>query len=120
MVSVNHGFALSNPALVSALFKKSSSNACWPILACSGTVHIVAAALAGLKAIPRPGFRLAKAGVMLLDLQPDSIQQGELDLKADEPPDRSRLMSALDGWNERYGRGTVLMASAGLAGDRRT
>ena len=86
----------------------------------SDTAHIVAAALAGLKAIYRPGFKLAKAGVMLLDLQPDSIQQGELELEADEPPDRSRLMSALDGLNERYGRGTVLMASAGLAGDRRT
>jgi hypothetical protein len=37
VASVDHGFALSNPALVSALFKKSNSNACWPILACNGT-----------------------------------------------------------------------------------
>ena len=85
----------------------------------SDTAHIVAAALAGLKAIYRPGFKLAKAGVMFLDLQSDSIQQGELNLEAAEPQDRSRLMSALDGLNERYGRGTVLMASAGLAGNRR-
>ena len=28
-------------------------------------------------------------------------------------------MSALDGTNHRYGRGTVLMASAGLTGDKR-
>ena len=29
-------------------------------------------------------------------------------------------MSALDGINHRYGRVTVLMASAGLAGDKRS
>ena len=36
VVSVNHGFALSNPALVSALSKKSFSSVNAPILACSG------------------------------------------------------------------------------------
>ena len=36
MVTVDHGFALSNPALVSACSKKSFSKASWPILACSG------------------------------------------------------------------------------------
>jgi len=83
------------------------------------TAVIVSAALAGLRAIYRPGFKLAKAGVMLLDLQPDSVQQGELDLQDDEVQDRGRLMTALDELNQRYGRGTVLMASAGLAGDQR-
>ena len=83
------------------------------------TGAIVSAALAGLKAIYRPGFKLAKAGVMLVDLQSDTVQQDELDLQDDDVPDRSRLMSTLDGLNQRYGRGTVLMASAGLAGDRR-
>ena len=86
------------------------------------TAVIVDAALAGLRAIYRPGFKLAKAGVMLLDLQSDKVQQGELDLQGDdgvEAEDRSRLMTTLDNLNQRYGRGTVLMASAGLAGDRR-
>ena len=83
------------------------------------TGAIVSAALAGLKSIYRPGFKLAKAGVMLLDLRSDTVQQGELDLQDDDAPDRSRLMTTLDGLNQRYGRGTVLMASAGLAGDRR-
>ena len=83
------------------------------------TAIIVAAALAGLRAIYRPGFMLAKAGVMLLDLQPDTVQQGELDLQDDEVLHRGRLMTALDELNQRYGRGTVLMASAGLAGGRR-
>ena len=85
----------------------------------SDTGTLVSAAVAGLKAIYRPGFNLAKAGVMLLDLQPDTVQQGELDLQDNEVQDRGRLMTALDELNQRYGRGTVLMASAGLAGDRR-
>ena len=57
--------------------------------------------------------------MILLDLQSDTVQQGELDLQDDDAPDRTRLMATLDGLNQRYGRGTVLMASAGLAGDRR-
>jgi DNA polymerase V len=88
----------------------------------SDTAVIVGAALAGLRAIYRPGFKLAKAGVMLLDLQSDRVHQGELDLCGEdggEVADRSRLMTTLDDLNQRYGRGTVLMASAGLAGDRR-
>ncbi|OGA94994.1 MAG: hypothetical protein A3E79_12845 [Burkholderiales bacterium RIFCSPHIGHO2_12_FULL_61_11] len=56
---------------------------------------------------------------MLLDLRSDTVQQGELNLEEDDAPDRGRLMSILDGLNLRYGRGTVLMANAGLAGDKR-
>jgi DNA polymerase V len=73
-----------------------------------------------LQSIYRSGFNYAKAGVMLLDLQPDANQQVELALEDDSIQDRSRLMTALDSLNHRYGRGTVLMASAGLAGERRT
>jgi DNA polymerase V len=83
------------------------------------TALIVSASLAGLRAIYRPGFELTKAGVMLLELQPDAVQQRELNLQDDAEADGSRLMTAFDGLNERYGKGTVFMASAGLAGDRR-
>jgi DNA polymerase V len=83
------------------------------------TAVIVQAALMGLTAIYKPGFKYAKAGVMVLALQSATVQQGELDLEADDTKDRSQLMSALDGINDRYGRGTLLMASAGLAGDKR-
>lgn len=85
----------------------------------SDTGALVSAAVAGLKVIYKPGFNFAKAGVMLLDLQPDSVQQGELDLDADDVPERGLLMQALDGLNDRYGKGTVQMASAGMAGDKR-
>jgi DNA polymerase V len=46
-------------------------------------------------------------------------EQGELDLEDDTTKDRSRLMSTMDGINQRYGRGTLLQASAGLAGVKR-
>ena len=88
----------------------------------SDTAVIVAAALAGLVAIYRPGFMLAKAGVMVLELQSDSVRQGELDWQKESVKTRhsERLMTALDALNLRYGRGTVLLASSGLAGSERT
>ncbi|CAM8636084.1 DinP Nucleotidyltransferase/DNA polymerase involved in DNA repair [Comamonadaceae bacterium] len=84
------------------------------------TTCIVKAALQGLSHIYKPGFNYAKAGVMLLDLQPDTNQQAELDLEdGDVEEDRSRLMTAMDTLNQRFGKGTVLTASAGLDGVRR-
>jgi DNA polymerase V len=85
----------------------------------SDTAVIVAAALIGLAAIYKPGFRYAKAGIMLMELQPGSVQQGELDLEGDDARDRGKLMLALDGLNQRYGKGSVLMASAGLGAGKR-
>lgn len=87
------------------------------------TSVIVQAAVMGLQAIYRDGYKYAKSGVMLLDLQPDSVVQAELDLgdggTLDELNEKTRLMTALDTINRRYGKGTMKMASAGLAGDRR-
>ncbi len=83
------------------------------------TTVIVQAALAGLTSIYQSGFKLAKAGVMLMDLQDDTVEQGELDLEADAGADRGSLMTTLDEMNGRYGRGTLLMASAGLEGKKR-
>ena len=82
------------------------------------TVDLVNAAVRGIKAIYRPGFKFAKAGVMLLDLQDGSIVQGELDLEP-EAPARGHLMGALDKLNDRFGRGTWVMASAGTKGPQR-
>jgi len=84
------------------------------------TAVIVGAALAGLRAIYRPGYQLAKAGVMLLELQASTVLQGELELQADSAPGTSRLMTAMDALNQRYGQGTVQLASAGLQGKNRT
>ncbi len=84
------------------------------------TALVVASALAGLRAIYQNGYRYAKAGVMLMDLAPGTVHQHELDFQDDSEADRSSLMSTLDGINKKYGRGTLLLASAGLEGDART
>lgn len=77
------------------------------------TAALVETALIGLRAIFRPGYKFAKAGVMLIDLSDASVQQGELDLEPELCENRGRLMTALDGLNRRYGRGTVIIGSAG-------
>ena len=79
---------------------------------------ITATAVRGLQAIFKPGFNYAKAGVMLLDLQAGDVEQGELDL-GEPGADQTQLMGTIDALNNRYGRSTVALASAGLAGSRR-
>ncbi|MEJ5988815.1 Y-family DNA polymerase [Ramlibacter sp. PS3R-8] len=85
------------------------------------TASITQAALRALVSIWQPGYRIHKAGVMLLDLQDAGVEQGELGLEADAQREAGgRLMAALDRLNDRYGRGTVQVASAGLGGDARS
>ena len=84
------------------------------------TAAITATAVRGMKAIYRVGFNYAKAGVMLLEIQ-EGNTAAQAELALDEPgDDRSGLMSAMDRLNDRFGRGSVALASAGLAGDRRS
>ena len=85
----------------------------------SDTSVLTNAATLGLRAIYEPGYQLIKAGVMLLDLQPSSVQQGELELEPEPVADKSRLMIAMDTLNNRFGKGTVHVASAGYAGPLR-
>ena len=85
----------------------------------SETLLLVRAAVRGLQVIYRPGFNYIKAGVMLLELQDDSVEQRELDLET-EPIRRGDLMGTVDKLNDRYGRNTVLLASAGLEGKQRS
>jgi DNA polymerase V len=82
------------------------------------TRHLVAAAVMGLERIYRPGYNYAKGGVILMELQPDTRIQNELDL-GDDAPDKGKLMVALDTLNQRYGKGTVIMGSSGNRGDDR-
>ena len=56
---------------------------------------------------------------MLIDLQADTVSQGELDLESDDTLDHGKLMSTLDGLKQRFGKVTVLMASEGLADNHR-
>lgn len=81
----------------------------------SDTGRIVQTACNGLRQVFRPGFRYAKAGVMLVELEGAGQPQGELDL---EPGvvDRGRLMAVVDGVNQRFGRGSLVVGSAGAVG----
>ncbi len=56
---------------------------------------------------------------MLMDLQDSSVEQHELDLET-EPEVRSGLMATMDRLNDRDGRGTLVLASAGLKSKERT
>lgn len=88
----------------------------------SDTAAITSAAMQGLRAIFKPDFDYAKAGVMLLNIGSSDTEQFELDLDANDcrststraPEARPRLMAALDLVNDRYGRGTLKLASAGI------
>ncbi|MDZ4128825.1 MAG: DUF4113 domain-containing protein, partial [Hydrogenophaga sp.] len=85
------------------------------------TAAITSAAVTGLKAIYKADYEYAKAGVMLLDIGSSNVEQFELELDsvdhgsttARAPGARPQLMAALDSLNERYGRGTIKLASAG-------
>nr|WP_310740998.1 DUF4113 domain-containing protein [Ideonella benzenivorans] len=90
----------------------------------ANTGLIVTSAVSGLKALYKAGYKFAKAGVMLVDLQAATVVQHELDLVGGLDPqgrpvkerdERARLMSAMDRVNERYGRGAISIASAGTA-----
>lgn len=75
---------------------------------------LVQAALMGITQVYQPGFQLSKAGVMLLDLMPDTVCQGELNFEPEDAKDRTRLMLAFDAINDRFGRGTIHIGSAGV------
>ena len=77
------------------------------------TGKLVWAAAMGMRHMYEPGYKMAKAGVMLLDLVPGNVLQGELDLEEEDQRDRTKLMVALDTLNGRYGKGTVHSASTG-------
>ncbi|MCP5276957.1 MAG: Y-family DNA polymerase [Thiobacillus sp.] len=77
------------------------------------SARLIQAARAGLRRIYRQGFRYKKAGVMLMDLGPAGVRQG--DLFAQAPPDtRARLLAVLDETNQRMGRGTLRFAAEGV------
>ena len=79
----------------------------------SDTKALVNAAVRGLRSIYQPGYQLSKAGVMLQDLCPAEVQQGDL-LFQEPSRDQSKLMEAMDKVNKRFGTGTVHVASTGM------
>ena len=64
-----------------------------------------------IRYLREPRFELIKAGVMLLDLVPGSLYQGELDLEPEVTGERLKLMATMDALNTKYGKGMVRLAS---------
>ena len=80
----------------------------------SDTRLLAEAAALGLRRIYAPGFDIIKAGVILMDLTDSDAEQFELTL--DDPgEDRSRLMTAMDTLNGRFGKGSVHLAATGAS-----
>jgi DNA polymerase V len=76
----------------------------------TGTVVKAAGCLA--RAMWKDGYRYKKSGVMLLDLAPASVVQGDLWTAPDSARSKA-LMKAMDSLNAHYGRDTLGYASAG-------
>jgi DNA polymerase V len=79
------------------------------------TLTLCTWATAGLRTIFKEGFGYKKAGVILSEIGPEGIGQGDMFAPRDEP-DRQSLMETLDGLNSRYGRGTVKVSGEGAKG----
>lgn len=79
----------------------------------SDTRALVQAAIRGIKRIYQPGFQLSKAGVMLLDLAPESVCQGEL-FEQNDAIDSRGISKTLDVINARFGRGAIQLGSSSL------
>ncbi len=78
------------------------------------TLALTAAALKGLAAIYRPGYRYKKTGVMLTLLSDKAARQTTL---FDDPVAREkseRLMATMDAINREFGRGMVRSGASGV------
>lgn len=82
-------------------------------VATQDTAELLFYAMHGAEAIYRPGHAFSKDGVLLLELQPETLVQGHLFEQRDT--ERSKLlMQTLDNLNCQFGARTVQYASAGL------
>ncbi|WP_028455712.1 Y-family DNA polymerase [Chitinilyticum litopenaei] len=79
------------------------------------TLQLTSAALRILQRLYRPGIAYAKAAVLLTELTPMHALQGQLFPEAGDPLRRARLNATLDAINQRFGRGTLRLASSGPA-----
>ncbi len=82
------------------------------------TGQLLAGALRGLDEIYREGFAYAKAGIMLSELRPRSLQCTDLFGSDRDRERREQLMGTLDAINRRYGKGTLGLGIAGLQSPR--
>ncbi len=67
-----------------------------------------------LEHIYRKGHAYQKCGVLLLNLQEAGLQQGDLFSQAAHIPEREALQATLDAIHQRFGRGSLRLASEGF------
>ena len=83
------------------------------------TRQIIGAALNALQALYRPKYKFMKAGVRLMWITPPQQVTGSLFSSDMAPSPRSaQLMAVLDKTNRRYGKNTLVFASAALPSRR--
>lgn len=82
--------------------------------ATSDTRTISSYAVDAVRRMYESGYKFAKAGVILLDLQSSDLQQLELDIFTRFQTKNSRLLQTVDHLNKRFGRGTISLASTGI------
>lgn len=78
------------------------------------TLELGQAAVRGLRALYRPGFKYKKAGTMLIDLTPKAQREATLFEYPHARDKRDRLNAVLDRVNLRFGRNSLRLAGAGF------
>jgi DNA polymerase V len=82
------------------------------IHATNDTILINMAALLSLKRIFKPGYSYKKAGVMLMELMPDNIRQGQLFAEPDVKSER--VMRVMDALNQDFGKNTLYLGACAI------
>lgn len=106
-------FIRTNPFKASIPQYSNSLQATLPT-ATSDTRLLARTATTLLARIYREGYRYQKAAVMLMGLMPAEHRQGSLLEKAGEREKQVSLNRTLDRINQRYGRGAIALAGAGI------
>lgn len=83
---------------------------------CNDSHAVVEAATRAARSFYQSGHALSKAGVLLLDLVPaQQLRNADLFAPTPQPSAHAQLMPTLDAINQRFGQGTIGLASCGLA-----
>lgn len=84
---------------------------------CQDSRRFSQAAAQGLCKIYRPGFKYLKAGVMLLNLLPETVNQLSVfdSLEERSTMNNAGLMSVMDDINRRFGRDSIRLAGSQLS-----